>query len=210
MRAKIVHDFKSEDEEELDVRKGQYVKILYQKHDWVYVKDSSRHEGFIPYVYCSTVNVSTDSKSSTSGYEESFEESDEVEQGVDRKSNTRQGRKSADKHKHKSRTNDNTRTTYFPKRPYGPQMTVLYNYKARYENDLRVVRGERVMLLNDQDPEWLWVATEDGEEGFIPRTFVISHTCEGKRTVVTSLFIVCPYFLFLVDSITTTDFPVTL
>lgn len=189
IRVKVSHDFKSEDKEELTVRKGQYVSILYQKHDWVYVKDSSSLEGFIPYVYCSTVNVSTDSKSSTSGYEESFEESDDVEHvGVDRNINKR-GKKSGKHQHHKSRTSgcrSTSRATYFPKRPYGPQMTVLYDYKARYENDLRVLRGENVMLLNDQDPEWLWVATEDGEEGFIPRTFVISHTCEGKTNQLTN------------------------
>lgn len=165
IRAKIIQDFVSTDEEELNVQKDRYVIILYQQNDWLYVKDSTGKEGFIPYAYCSTFNVSRDSKSSTSGYEESFEGSDEYEQ------DTR-------KHQHK-RTKHTTRTTYFPKRPYGPTMTVLYNYKAKFENDVRVMRGESVMLLNDQDPEWLWVATEDGEEGFIPRNFVISHTCEG-------------------------------
>jgi len=165
IRAKIIHDFSSSDREELNVRKGCYVIILHQQNDWLYVKDSiAGKEGFVPHAYCSTFNVSTDSKSSTSGYEESFEGSDEVEQ-----------------EHHKHRFKNITPTTYFPKRPYGPKMTVLYNYKAKFENDVRVMRGETVMLLNDQDPEWLWIATEDGEEGFIPRNFVISHTCEGKQ-----------------------------
>lgn len=171
IRAKITHDFASTDKEELNVKKGRYVIILYQQNDWLFVKNSTGKEGFVPFVYCSTFNLSTDSKSSTSGYEESFEGSDDIEQENHRK------------HHHRTKNITTTPTTYFPKRPYGPKMTVLYNYKAKFENDVRVMRGESVMLLNDQDPEWLWIATEDGEEGFIPRNFVISHTCEGKISV---------------------------
>lgn len=178
IRAKIVHDFTSSDREELNVSKGRYVVILFQQNDWLYVKDSTGKEGFVPCSYCSTFNVSTDSKSSTSGYEESFEGSDDVEQEL---------HKHHKHHKHRARNTITTPTTYFPKRPYGPKMTVLYNYKAKFENDVRVMRGETVMLLNDQDPEWLWIATEDGEEGFIPRNFVISHTCEGRSQLMLDL-----------------------
>lgn len=170
IRVKILQSYEPVDKEELKVRKGNYVKVLYQQNDWVYVVDSSGKEGFIPYCYCSTTNTSTDSKSSTSGYEDSFEDS---EDGAGERPIFCEPQFTTNKHNSKL-------MTYFPKRAYGPQLTVLYDYTAYYENDISVCRGELVMLLNDQDEDWIWVATEDGEEGFVPRSFVVLHVCEGK------------------------------
>lgn len=170
IRVKVIQTYEPVQKEELKVRKGHYVKILYQQNDWVYVVDSSGNEGFIPYCYCSTTNVSTNSKSSTSGYEDSFEES---EDGAGERTIYSEPQIPRDKH-------DSNLMTYFPKRAYGPQLMVIYDYTAHDENDVSVCRGELVMLLNDQDEDWVWVLTEDGEEGFVPRAFVVSHVCEGK------------------------------
>lgn len=169
IRVKVIQSYDPIDQEELKVRRGHYVKILFQQNDWVYVVDSSGNEGFIPFCYCSTTNVSTDSKSSTSGYEDSFEDS---EDGAGERTIYSEPQFTRDKHK-------SNLMTYFPKRAYGPQLTVLYDYTAYYENDISVSRGEFVMLLNEQDKDWVWVSTEDGEEGFVPRTFVVSHVCEA-------------------------------
>ncbi|XP_022780555.1 SH3 domain-containing protein Dlish-like isoform X2 [Stylophora pistillata] len=172
IRVKITQSYEPVDKEELKVRKGQYVKIIYQENDWVYAVDSFGNEGFIPLFYCSTRNVSTDSKSSTSGYEDSFEDS---EDGVTERTTVVDFNEPLNGASQSS----NNSMTYFPKRAYGPQLTVLYDYTAHYENDLSVCRGEFVMLLNDQDEDWFWVSTDDGEEGFVPRSFVVSHVCEA-------------------------------
>lgn len=172
VRVKVTQSYEPVDKEELKVRKGQHVKILYQENDWVYAIDSLGNKGFIPLFYCSTRSVSTDSKSSTSGYEDSFEDS---EDGVGERTTVVVFNDPLNRASH----SPNNSMTYFPKRAYGPQLTVLYDYTAHYENDLSVCRGEVVMLLNDQDEDWFWVSTDDGEEGFVPRSFVVSHVCEA-------------------------------
>ena len=174
IRVKVTQTYEPVDDEELKVRKGNCVKILYQQNDWVYVVDSSGNEGFIPFCYCSIANTSADSnsKSSTSGYEDSFEESDD---GNGEKTMTHD-----ELHFTRTEKPETNLVSYFPKRAYGPQLTVLFDYKAHDENDVSVSRGEFVVLLNDQDEDWVWISTEDGEEGFVPRTFVVSHVCEGK------------------------------
>lgn len=179
IRVKVIQSYDPVDEEEIKVRKGHYVKILYQQNDWIYVVDSSGNEGFIPLCYCSTANVSTESKSSTSGYEDSFEDS---EDGAGERTTFISYNEPLTRDSHNTKS-----MTYFPKRAYGPQLTVLYDYTARDENDLSVCRGEFVMLLNDQDADWVWVSTEDGEEGFVPRSFVVSHVCEGKYLTSSTL-----------------------
>lgn len=182
IRVKITKSYEPTDKEELKVRKGYCVKILFQQGDWAYVVDSSGNEGFIPFSCCSIVNASIDSnsKSSTSGYEDSFEESDD---GAGEGTTIPD-----DPHFTRKEKTESNSVTYFPKRAYGPQLMVLFDYTAKDENDVSVCRGEIVMLLNDQDKEWVWISTEDGEEGFVPRTFVISHVCEGKYRLIVVVF----------------------
>ena len=191
VRVKMLQEYEPVNDEELSVRKGQHVKILFQQNDWVYVVDSSGNEGFIPYCFCSTSNVSMDSKSSTSGYEDSYEDSDDLKQRsrtpngiINRTPNgiTRGGNKpNTTASRIRERNKKTASMIYFPKRSYGPHLTVLFDYQAQQENDVSVVRGEFVMLLNDQDLDWLWILTEDGEEGFVPRVFLTSHACEGEK-----------------------------
>lgn len=180
---KIIHDFESSDCEELRVQKGQFVKIIYQQNDWLYVVDSLENEGFVPFSYCSTFN--TTSKSVTTGSEDCYESSDNLNDSFERltieKLNLKKHKESYSKSRTRTRNKQKSSpVTYFPKRAYGPRMTVLFDYEAADENDVCVRRGDFVMLLNDQDPDWYWVMTESGEEGFIPRAFVMIHTCEGK------------------------------
>ena len=198
IHVKLLQSYEAVDGEELSVRKGQRVKLLYRQNDWAYVVNSSGREGFVPYWFCSTPKYSsTDSKSSTSGHEDSFDDENADYQsrrsrrtpngvcrtpnGVPRnESRPRLPNHTATGKAPRERTHKPSTMTYFPKRSYGPHLTVLYDYKAQQENDVSVVRGECVMLLNDQDPDWLWIVVEDGEEGFVPRAFLTSHACEGE------------------------------
>lgn len=49
----VLHDFTPCVDDELEVKRGQMVNILYRENDWVYVIGQNiRQEGFIPYSYC--------------------------------------------------------------------------------------------------------------------------------------------------------------
>lgn len=49
----VLHDFTPCVDDELEVKRGQIVNILYRENDWVYViAMDSRQEGFIPHSYC--------------------------------------------------------------------------------------------------------------------------------------------------------------
>lgn len=49
---------------------------------------------------------------------------------------------------------------------------VVFDFEAADENDLDVRRGEVVTVLNRDDENWWWVMRDDGEEGFIPSSYV--------------------------------------
>ena len=48
----VLHDFTPCVDDELEVKRGQIVHVLYQENDWVYVISENNQEGFIPHSYC--------------------------------------------------------------------------------------------------------------------------------------------------------------
>ncbi|XP_040583964.1 SH3 domain-containing protein Dlish isoform X2 [Lepeophtheirus salmonis] len=48
----VLHDFIPCVDDELEVKRGQIVHVLYQENDWVYVISENELEGFIPHSYC--------------------------------------------------------------------------------------------------------------------------------------------------------------
>jgi len=48
----VLHDFNPCVDDELEVKRGQVVHVLYQENDWVYVISEDNKEGFIPHSYC--------------------------------------------------------------------------------------------------------------------------------------------------------------
>ena len=75
----------------------------------------------------------------------------------------------------------------FFKVPYG-QSAVLFDFEADDENDVTVRRGETVVILNQDDPNWVWVRGEDGREGFVPRMYICPCGCTSiHERIVESL-----------------------
>jgi len=52
------------------------------------------------------------------------------------------------------------------------QFIVLFEFCALDENDIPVERAELVNVLNIEDPEWSWVKKHDGQEGFVPKSYI--------------------------------------
>ncbi|XP_049838820.1 SH3 domain-containing protein Dlish [Schistocerca gregaria] len=53
----VLHDFTPCVDDELEVKRGQVVNILYRENDWAYViAADSRQEGFVPHSYCTPYN----------------------------------------------------------------------------------------------------------------------------------------------------------
>ncbi|XP_065344100.1 SH3 domain-containing protein Dlish [Cloeon dipterum] len=48
----VTHDFTPCVDDELEVKRGNIVNVLYRENDWVYVISENRQEGFIPHTYC--------------------------------------------------------------------------------------------------------------------------------------------------------------
>ena len=56
----IVQDFEPCVNDEIRVRRGEYVKVLYQENDWLYILTLDGREGFVPYDYCLPLERSVD------------------------------------------------------------------------------------------------------------------------------------------------------
>lgn len=187
----VLHDFTPCVDDELEVKRGQVVNILYRENDWVYViGQDSRQEGFIPTSYCAPYNSQLAADLSTT------KKKLPREQGVSEQLNNENMPLLPDsKIEHMDElnmvhsTNNAAATSLknsaaslhalliepevlpFHKEPCG-RYIVLYTFIARDENDVSVERGEFVTLLNREDPDWFWIVRSDGQEGFIPAAFV--------------------------------------
>lgn len=80
--------------------------------------------------------------------------------------------------------NCNSDITDFIKVSYG-QYFVLYPFIAQEENDITVMQGEFITVLNMDDPDWYWVQTTDHKEGFVPGPYL--HPADGQPFVETIL-----------------------
>ncbi|OXA57573.1 Intersectin-2 [Folsomia candida] len=61
----------------------------------------------------------------------------------------------------------------FCKSPHPHPYITLYTFHACNENDLTVLRGQLLTVLNKDDPDWFWVCrSHDNQEGFVPSAFV--------------------------------------
>jgi SH3 domain len=180
----VLHNFVPCVDDELEVKRGQIVNILYRENDWVYVigQDSPRSEGFIPHSYCAPYNTAVADMAIKKKLprEVSLDQTELAPDGlttaevVDENSiGPLQGSL-----KNSQASLTTSEPDFFSKDPSG-RFIVLYTFIARDENDVSVERGEFVTVLNREDPEWYWVVRSDGSEGFIPSGFVFVYPGEN-------------------------------
>lgn len=184
----VLHDFTPCVDDELEVKRGQIVNILYRENDWVYViGQDTRQEGFIPHSYCAPYNTQLADlaikkklpRDQSLGPHTNSTTADLID-GVPDISNdlldetTVSGLIGLQSSMIKlSQASLSSEPDFLPfsKDPSG-RYIVLYTFIARDENDVSVERGEFVTVLNREDPEWFWIVRSDGQEGFIPSGFV--------------------------------------
>ncbi|KNC32818.1 hypothetical protein FF38_10803 [Lucilia cuprina] len=182
----VLHDFTPCVDDELEVKRGQIVNILYRENDWVYViGEDSRQEGFIPHSYCAPYNTQLADMAikkklprGASNAPEDHSENMPLLPGSDQSkldlieevNNAQVALKNAVAEL-ASPIIIEPECTPFHKEPNG-RYIVLYTFIARDENDLSVERGEFVTLLNRDDSDWFWIVRSDGQEGFVPSAFI--------------------------------------
>ncbi|KAF6204960.1 hypothetical protein GE061_019127 [Apolygus lucorum] len=188
----VLHDFTPCVDDELEVKRGQVVNILYRENDWVYViAADSRQEGFIPHSYCTPYNsqlgelamnnvkkklprINTEVEGEVAAEVRVSEVSDcesyGKKIGVTSTNLPAPNITSSQASLHSASSSQPDIHPFF-KDPSG-RFIVLYTFIARDENDVSVERGEFVTVLNREDPDWYWVVRSDGQEGFVPSGFV--------------------------------------
>lgn len=209
----VLHDFTPCVDDELEVRRGQIVNVLYQENDWVYVIASETgHEGFIPHSYCAPYGSQLGDLALTVRHKKLPRGADDelLDQASSRGTHSVDSGQQSDAESFGAAAGATSSTQEQRSRvPSGPghssssggplpdvhpffkdpagRYVVLYTFVARDENDVSVERGELVTVLNREDPDWFWVLRSDNQEGFVPSAFVcpaVADTVqEGQGTV---------------------------
>ncbi|XP_055838910.1 SH3 domain-containing protein Dlish [Episyrphus balteatus] len=190
----VLHDFTPCVDDELEVKRGQIVNILYRENDWVYViGQDTRQEGFIPHSYCAPYNTQLADLAIKKKLPRDQSLPNDLTEGIHSDAiklellddpvpqlgggggnggsgGLSNGMQSPLKNSQASLSSEPDFLP-FAKDPSG-RYIVLYTFIARDENDVSVERGEFVTVLNREDPDWYWIVRSDGQEGFIPSGFV--------------------------------------
>lgn len=241
LRMTAIRDYTPCCNEELPVRKGQRVKVLYKNNDWVYALTKSGEAGYIPYSYVRPSRKYAGYQSEPEAFDTDVYQSgydtdatimsshrrpqgfrgqqipdmvpaysvhagfsprgprgtsrNQLESGSlfeSRRSHV-SGYTSAveynpDTYSHSRRYPRPARSLHNIVTPSSPRPTdckpafdsfekqfleelvVIHDFEAKEEDEVFVAKGEKVRVLNADDPLWLWVETTPGDEGFIPRT----------------------------------------
>ncbi|XP_030381244.1 SH3 domain-containing protein Dlish [Scaptodrosophila lebanonensis] len=174
----VLHDFTPCVDDELEVKRGQMVNILYRENDWVYViGQDSRQEGFIPFSYCAPYNTQMAELAIKKKLPREQCTEQQHDDNVPLLCSDNKLDVLCDEAPNGSHSNlENSQhvepeCTPFIKEPSG-RCIVLYTFIARDENDLSVERGEFVTVLNREDSDWSWIMRSDGQEGFVPANFI--------------------------------------
>lgn len=149
----VLHDFTPCVDDELEVKRGQIVNILYRENDWVYViGQDTRQEGFIPHSYCAPYNTQLadlaikkklprdQSLGATTDLTDCLP--DIPVEILDDQMSALVGLQASLKHSQASLSSEPDFLP-FAKDPSG-RYIVLYTFIARDENDVSVERGEFV------------------------------------------------------------------
>ncbi|XP_060625995.2 cytoplasmic tyrosine-protein kinase BMX [Anolis sagrei] len=66
---------------------------------------------------------------------------------------------------------------------YLKEALAVHNYEPKGSSDVRLVRNHKYYILRDDDPDWWRVRDLDGNEGFVPHTYLkmISQTTDELR-----------------------------
>eukprot|EP00118_Oscarella_pearsei_P004114 m.17097 g.17097 ORF g.17097 m.17097 type:complete len:373 (+) comp27319_c0_seq2:619-1737(+) len=185
----VQFDFNVSTEGTVAVGKGSKVIQLHAVNGWLYVRTSDGKEGYIPASYCSR------STSSSSSVRERRLEGDN-RPSPSRPVKPRHLPKAASLSSGigLSQNGDSIKGASPPaeslrgntgKKALGVA-TAVFDFLAENCNEASMLRGDKVTVLSEDDPDWYWVRTEDKAEGFVPRTYVYwagksQETCECCR-----------------------------
>lgn len=179
----VLQDFSPGAEKELEVKRGQEVFQLYKENDWCYVITVDGREGFIPESFCLGVTNSPSVKSKSkdsprnSGEYRSFDTFDsdsffscneDYVNDVTDKSPVPLNQLNVVDYQNIAAIPE---VRPFRKTSHG-HFIVLFDFTAQDENDVTVERAELLDVLNIEDPDWSWVRRGNGEEGFVPKSYI--------------------------------------
>ena len=244
LRMTAIRDYTPCCNEELPVRKGQRVKVLYKNNDWVYALTKSGDAGYIPYSYVRPSRKYAGYQSEPEAYGNN---TDVFQSGYDTDATVMSSHRQPQGHHqgqtsgmvqahsvHSGFTPHGSRTN--PRRPhvsgytsaiecnsdtYGhsrhhprsarslhslvdtpgsrsprpteckpafdsfkkeflEELVVIHDFEAKEEDEVFAAKGEKVRVLNAEDPQWLWIETTPGDEGFVPRMCLSlgNHPCK--------------------------------
>lgn len=176
----IIQDFSPKAPGEVQVTKGETGRLIHTAKDWLYIEKTNGQTGYVPLSVCRTVkdidsNTDISCANSVRSSRVSEYSADLSEDNTDIESVVSRNMSPLFQPKPQENSNSGIMNEMdvkpFYKTSHG-QYIVLFDFLGLNENDVSVERAELVAVLNIEDPDWSWVRKYDGQEGFVPKTYI--------------------------------------
>ena len=178
--------------------RGSEVVQLHAVNGWIFVRTLQGNEGYIPETYCRTVfddsgrpRGGEDKGSRTAGLPVtspfrprrtdpaaaapaaarrhlSGSKADTISSGI---GPSQYGEESS-KETSPIDLNQSTKSEQDINKQVLGVATAVFDFLAERPDEVSVLRGDKVRVLNEDDPDWLWIQTEHEIRGYIPRSYV--------------------------------------
>lgn len=164
---KVVFGFDAKIRGALQAKRGDIVRQINAINGWLLVQALDGREGYIPATYCVPCKQRVDDPSAAVGLSVASVSSGigpSIGQSED------EGLKDVDNERH-----DRVKT-----KGLGTAIAV-FDFLAEQPEEVSMLRGDRMIVLKDDNPDWLRVLSDEGIEGMVPKSYVYRQDrIEGK------------------------------
>jgi hypothetical protein len=168
-------EFESNISGTLQAKPGDIVCQINAINGWLLVRANDGSEGYIPATYCSPYVSEEAEGSSPSATAAAGLSVMSISSGIGPSIGTSQSREDG--------LRDSRQHT--PEFQHLGTAIAVFDFLAEQMTEVSMLRGDRLTVVGDGDPDWLRVVTDDGQEGLVPKSYVFRPaSTEGKRSML--------------------------
>ena len=171
----VSFEFDSKISGTLQAKRGDVVCQINAINGWLLVRAEDGREGYIPAGYCSPYVSEQAEESSPSATAAGGLSVMSISSGIGPSIGNSQSREDG------LRDSDSARQDTPDIQNLGTAIAV-FDFLAERTTEVSMLRGDRMTVVSDGDPDWLRVLTEEGLEGLVPKSYVFRPArSEGER-----------------------------
>lgn len=166
----VIYGFDAKIPGTLEAKQGEIVRQISAINGWLLVRAAGGRQGYIPGAYCAPCKSELADASSHSAAGATGLSVMSISSGI---GPSMEGLRDLNSERQDTPDSD--------VRALGTA-TAVFDFLAELPAEVSMLRGDKLIVLKDDDPDWLLVVTDEGFQGMVPKSYVFRQdtTVEGK------------------------------